>query len=190
MIRVMGYTHDWYRPKRFEDKEFAEYSAKCRQIYLCMVSNGIRIGGSKGELGKAVFNDEKVLFNGVQDDIYETFSMKKEIELMDYEKLNLPHYLRFCKTGLFPGTVKPYDFMVRLCLIALSDIFQNKVVIKSDGKLSDLRWQKALEFYSQIFSLSQNQLEKLSKDLETDFQKNMREFTPGLDNPNIYVVQV
>ena len=89
----MGYTHYW-KHRGFTDSQWNDLTSEADRIIR---SSAVPLAGGNGVKGTSpVINEEKVCFNGVEDDSHETFILTKR-----------PQEFEFCKTAL-----KPYDSVV------------------------------------------------------------------------------
>lgn len=78
--------------------------------------------------------DNRIRFNGVDDDGHETFLVDKSPS-SNWE---------FCKSAR-----KPYDAAVGCCLIILKNANPKKFTFRSDGGYED--WEDVIETYNEIF---------------------------------------
>ena len=100
---------------------------KCVSIYPFELASG-------NGTGKPIFQDNKVCFNGVGDDSYEScyFALDNE----DYG-------FNFCKTAR-----QPYDGAVCLALLCFKKYFGEDFSYSSDGNSEDEGWKLATEIFN------------------------------------------
>lgn len=141
----MGYTHYWNYKKKSDnfDNEFTDVQM---DITLGLRhTNDIVLRGGNG-LGLPEFTKDRICFNGDGERglDHETFYFDGE-----------PEDFVFCKTNH-----KPYDFVVCLCLLSLSNRLEG-FEFSSDGDINE--WKPILEFYEKfIGKLKPSILEKFS----------------------------
>jgi len=82
-------------------------------------------------------SDSQIRFNGVGNDGYETFILKKNAYTKDQ--------FNFCKTAH-----KPYDLAVGLVLLIAKNHSPNSIRVSSDGDW-DSDWNEIKDFYKEIF---------------------------------------
>lgn len=130
----MGYTHYWDVTKDVSSDSFMWLTIDVRSIFDYAQLQGIALADGYANEGSApcVSNNE-IWFNGVGDDMFETFFFT------DTAGSN------FCKTGR-----KPYDIVVCAVLIAAKVRLGNLVKIGSDGRWSNKsEWVPAAKLYTE-----------------------------------------
>ena len=81
-----------------------------------------------------VFDDDKIRFNGVEDDGHETFYIERNFQRSDERTDDTGKFFDFCKTAS-----KPYDVNVCCCLIIFKHYFKDDFDVRSDGDNDDWR---------------------------------------------------
>ena len=74
----MGYTHYWYQPKKLDVKKFNEFVLVCKLLKEKFDPFKSIITGYDGTLKTLpVLSKNEVLFNGIDEECYETFHIKR-----------------------------------------------------------------------------------------------------------------
>jgi hypothetical protein len=134
----MGYTHYWRtNEKQLDVIKFKQLVISARK--LIKEQKECKLCGYDGTK-KPTITSNGIGFNGCQanGEDYETFLLT-----------NKPEPFAFCKTAL-----KPYDIIVTACLILYKLTFQNKVIVSSDGNLSE--WTPAVNLINNILKYNVN----------------------------------
>ncbi len=134
----MGYTHHWsIAPDGITTEEWGNFTEHVKHILVRVEASGIPLVGGTGQADtKPEVTDELVIFNGAQDEAYETFLMQRQ-----------PYKGRldsFCKTAHHP-----YDLAVCLVLIAAKVCFGDYIRVTTDG--TNLEWNEALRIAEEMF---------------------------------------
>jgi hypothetical protein len=150
----MGFTHYWNIGKAAETTDFNEVRNMFHNAYIevlaCYHELPDHVGTETGRgqkeplvicgglgVGKPIINESTIWFNGDEStgNDHETFSINLFLLKEDFY---------FCKTAL-----KPYDFFVRLVLLAFAKNFpRNMFKFSSDGNLEG--WMPAIKFYEKV----------------------------------------
>jgi len=113
----MGYTRYYRIEGKIDPKKFKDYSKDCKMVCEEITNQfGHGIAGWDGE-GEALFQEERILFNGVGDLSHETFGLGIESKGFNFTKTQR----------------KPYDRHVLACLILAKDYFGDNIKVSSDG---------------------------------------------------------
>lgn len=138
----MGLTHYFgFQVKPNSKKDAALFAKAVEDCDKLRTALKIDIGGWDGE-GSPEFSEKGIIFNGKV--ACETFTIepKKDID--------------FCKTE-----GRPYDMLVRCCLIVFRHYFQEKFYVSSDDKvIGACKWGEAARLcmanvgYGEFFELS------------------------------------
>ncbi len=129
----MGYTHYWRPQKSFTDEQWGKIKAAFRCLLKVAESEGIEIVGWDGEKESEIICDqEKIAFNGLDDDSHESFVIEKIVR-SDFE---------FCKTAH-----KPYDEVVTGMLLIVNDIAPGVLEISSDGDMDGENWDQGRKIF-------------------------------------------
>lgn len=156
----MGYTHYYELKKEISQKKWDAFVKDVKTLRKHLPKHSHSSGGYFSDEPlflngciqhkRAVFDDEKILFNGGD------FSASKRKKINGngyYETEGLSHetfYLsrkggqEFCKTAR-----KPYDLMVQSVILLAKHHFKDDFSFSSDGELED--WQVAFRFVTKCF---------------------------------------
>jgi hypothetical protein len=119
----MGYTHYWKQTRNLTPAEIGDIVA-C--VHKVNDATDVLIAGWNGK-GEPTLGPDRVTFNGVGDDGYETFTIVAD------------KGLSFCKTDR-----RPYDVVVTAMLTILAADYGFKV--QSDGNFGD--WEHGVRLAS------------------------------------------
>lgn len=135
----MGYTHHWnMSPDGITTEEWGNFTEHVKHILVRVEASGIPLVGKHGQAGTIPeVTDEMVVFNGAQDEAYETFRMVRT-------PLWAGRTDMFCKTNHHP-----YDLAVCLVLIAAKVCFGDYISVTTDG--TNLEWNEALRIAEEMF---------------------------------------
>lgn len=113
----MGYTHYWNPTRGFSDSEWVQLRDFVPSLFQVAGESGVALGNGIGRTGsEPVVDDEVIAFNGIGENGYETFMLKKD-----------GTGFAFCKTAR-----KPYDAVVVAVLVRASEI-SDGFMWSSDG---------------------------------------------------------
>ena len=136
----MGYTHYWYIGNRIPKSKWK----KIKDDFLKVVKENQwdhTILSTTNE-DKLTITDDKILFNGRNENGHEWFVLDRKLSAEQISYQNRVFHSEssvepcnnffFCKTAL-----KPYDICVVSCLIIMKKYLGEKIVVQSDGNISD-----------------------------------------------------
>jgi len=131
----MGYTHYYNQSAPFSDKKWKAFRADVERLFEHDSKNDKLLAKEYSDINSPpLVDDDKVIFNGKDDDGHETFLISK----VPSSKFN------FCKTAC-----KPYDLYVVACLVLAKIHFGKGIELSSDGELKD--WQDGIRLVNGIF---------------------------------------
>lgn len=124
----MGYTHYWWRKSTANDQErYDQFKALALSVIRAAKDNDIDLSDGLGRIrGAWEVTDEHVTFNGYPDS-YECFYFAKKLP-HNVRLDSKSRYYDFCKTNH-----KQYDAAVTATLIALKSVYEEDVIVSSDG---------------------------------------------------------
>ncbi len=125
----MGWTHYWEREKEIPAEEFEKAVNDCELLFSKM---NVPLAGPQSE-AEPVFSPEAMMFNGVQGQDCEIFSMKR----IEEPRRPGAAVLSYCKTEKLP-----YDVCVRAALVIMKHYLGDHLQVMSDGKMKD--WKDAV----------------------------------------------
>jgi hypothetical protein len=130
----MGYTHYWYlNPRTTKTENYNQAYEALSKIAVHGQVSGC-LAGPRGN--GQIETQERVAFNGVEDQAHETFSISKDpFDLFKrgfIQEDEQGFIFSFCKTAR-----KRYDVYVTACLIVLKHFLKEDIKIKSDGRPED-----------------------------------------------------
>ena len=124
----MGYTQYWNTTRSFTPTEWENIRSRTKK-YLSEVDH--LVAGPDGT-GKPMLDFNSIDFNGVGDDSYESFNLRRVRygyeDWMDRRQYELEGEFNFCKTAL-----KPYDAAVIEVLKIARDCAPTAIKLSSDG---------------------------------------------------------
>lgn len=129
----MGYTHYVRQQRDFTHEEWKMIKSSFNKIWeLSKVS----LAGACGEENtKPAVTDNKIWFNGVEDDSHEAFGIDRE-KKSDFE---------FCKTAC-----KPYDLVVTGLLYFIKTKIPDVIEVSSDGSIDGEDWEEGRLLASKV----------------------------------------
>jgi len=125
----LGYTHYHPRAAKLDAQKFSKFSRDCKLLKRAAEAQGVKVRFEYDVPRPAVFSEDVVRFNGINDDGHETFYLP--LETHDGSPYD-GRIFAFCKTAR-----KPYDLLVTACLIMAKHHFGKDVCVTSDGEQSD-----------------------------------------------------
>jgi hypothetical protein len=129
----MGYTHYWRQQRDFTEQEWI--MAKNAFTEIVKTTDIILVGPHGEKDTDPICNDDKIWFNGLEDDSHETFGIEKKMT-SDFE---------FCKTAC-----KPYDDIVTALLYFIKTEIPDVMIISSDGSIDGDDWETGRDIVSKI----------------------------------------
>jgi len=117
----MGYTHYWSKESNVDSEIYAKVFKKLAKI---VTANSKILAGGFGEKGTKPEIKNDIIFNGIEDDSHETFSIPKNPDGLES--------FDFCKTAR-----KEYDKVVVACLTVIHNYLKG-VKVSSDGDKEEL----------------------------------------------------
>lgn len=130
----MGYTHYWYIRKELPVEKWAAFKKDCEALLDADSAEGI-VWSRKDKIFPYI-TDDLIVFNGVGQNGFESFSFSRNHGLKESNK---PEF-NCCKTRQ-----KPYDKYVVDVLILAEKHFGDLIRVKSDGHWPDVKRDRELE---------------------------------------------
>lgn len=130
----MVYELTWKRTKILEETAFKMLAEDCKAI--CNIS-GVEIHGGSGE-GKPEFSEERILFNGIFNDVLraESFCIRKNMSGYPEDEYGLCfEFSKICN--------HPYGIVSMACLIVAKYHFGNQFILKGSGEPEE--WAEAFK---------------------------------------------
>ena len=160
--KTMGYTHyfafvnkEGKKDTKINKSKFAAASAIVKELAKTAEGMKIKLAGPDGK-GKPIFTRKEIAFNGVGDEMCESFYMDADGRFMEEYVYGTP----FCKTCR-----EPYDLLVCLTLLAFKHVFKDRFDYSSDGTTrEDMTDPESIAYWKSI-----NWTPKIDDDWQTAY---------------------